>query len=265
MKKYKKEDVANVIERFRLDGRKALVAGAGRGIGRAYALGLAEAGADVAVVARSRETAEQTAADVSARGRRAIAIQADVTCAEDVNRMVETVIREWGSLDIGVNNVGGASLGNAVDCTEAEWDAAIAFSLKSVFFCAQAEARVMLPRKYGSIINTSSISGFIVNRPPVHATYSIAKAGIIQLTRVLAVEWVTSGIRVNAISPGLIYTPAADLPEFLPARAVLIKNTPMARIGRVEDLQGAVVFLASDVSGFMTGQNLIIDGGYTLW
>lgn len=259
------DDKDNVIKRLRLDGKTALVVGAGRGIGRGYALGLAEAGADVAVVARSLENSEKTASEVEDLGQKAIAIQADVTNLADINRMVEIVIKKWEKLDIGVNNVGGASIGKSEECTEAEWDSAITLSLKSMFFCVQAEAKVMLPRNKGSIINTSSISGLIVNRPAVHVTYSIAKAGIIQMSQCLAVEWAKQGIRVNTISPGLIQTPGTDLPEFFPAKDILIGNTPMKRIGLVEELQSAVVFLASDSSSFMTGQNLVIDGGYTLW
>ena len=160
-----------IIERFSLDGRTALVTGAGQGIGRGYALALAEAGADVAIVDINPETAERSAGEVRQRGRRSLAIVADVSLQDDVTRPVDSVVREWGGLDIGVNNAGGGGMVDAVDYTESSWDAAIALNLKSVFLCTQAEARVMLPRKRGKIINTASISGG--NRQPRHDARSL--------------------------------------------------------------------------------------------
>jgi NAD(P)-dependent dehydrogenase (short-subunit alcohol dehydrogenase family) len=252
------------MDLFRLDGRTALVTGAGQGIGRGYALALAEAGADVAVISINSENAEAISAEVRERGQRSLAIQADVSRYDAVGQAIETIMNEWGRLDIGVNNVGEAWVANAEDRTEEECDKEIAVSLKSAFQCAQAEARVMLPRESGTIINTTSISGLLASHPYIQAGHSACEAAIIQLTRCLAAEWAQRGIRVNAISSGLIRTVYGTLPSFEVVKQRMIAATPMGRDGQVEELQGALVFLASDASSFMTGQNLVIDGGYTL-
>ena len=255
----------NIIDRFRLDGKSTLVTGAGQGIGRAYALGLAEAGADVAIVDNDTDKANTTASEIVGLGRRSIGINADVTDPEDTERMVETVIRKWGKLDIGVNNVGGSSPVKAIDYTETSWDATMDLTLKSVLLSAQAEAKVMCQQGYGNIVNTASMSGLIVNRGRPTAAYNTAKAGVVHLTHCLAAEWASDGIRVNAISPGYMDTPATRLPHLKAFHKTWSEETPIGRIGEVGDLQGALVFLASDASAFVTGHNLVVDGGYTLW
>lgn len=258
-----------VLERFRLDGRVALVTGGGQGIGQAFAHALGEAGAAVAVVDLNATGAETVADELSAKGIEAIAITADVSQAAQVQRMVNTIVGHWGRLTIGVNNAGIAGWYEAESMPEAEWDKMMALNLKGVFLCCQAQGWHMLQAGYGKIINTASMSGHIVNIPQNQAAYNISKAGVIHLTRSLAAEWAGRGVRVNSISPGYTRTQLVDQfiqqpvgKEKLP---VWLQLTPMHRLGEVTDLQGAAVYLAAEVSDFMTGHDMIIDGGYCLW
>jgi NAD(P)-dependent dehydrogenase (short-subunit alcohol dehydrogenase family) len=258
-----------ILERFRLDGRVALVTGGGQGIGRAYAHALGEAGAAVAVVDLVTARAEVVAAELAAKGIEALAITADVTQAGQVQQMVETIVKRWDRLTIGVNNAGIAGWFDSETMPEAEWDRMMAINLKAVFLCAQAEGRVMLEAGYGKIINTASMSGSIVNTPQNQVAYNASKAGVIHLTRTLAAEWASRGIRVNSISPGYTRTELVDKllnepvgQEMLP---IWLSLTPMERMAEVTDLQGAVVYLACEASDFMTGHDLVIDGGYCTW
>jgi sorbose reductase len=244
----------------RLDGRKALVTGAGRGLGRGFALALAEAGADVAAADIHGDWAAAVAAEIAAQGRDSLAITADVSRGEDARRMVDEVVKAWGRLDIAVNNAGiSLPIGPALEIREEDWDRQLAVNLKGVFFSAQAEARAMLPRKYGRIINIASICGHIV-WPEPQTPYSVSKAGVLHLTRCLAAEWAPHGIRVNSISPGVTRTPEL-FEQVIP---VFLRKAPAGRIAGVEDLAGAVVYLASEAADFMVGQDLVLDGGYTL-
>jgi NAD(P)-dependent dehydrogenase (short-subunit alcohol dehydrogenase family) len=179
--------------------------------------------------------------------------------------MVEIVVSEWGKLDIGVNNVGGSSPVKAVDYTEESWGTAMNLTLKSIMLSSQAEAKIMIPVKYGNIVNTASMSGLIVNKGRPTAGYNTAKAGVIHLTRCLAAEWASEGIRVNSISPGYMNTPAIQLPHLKKFHKAWAEETPMGRLGEVEDLQGALLYLVSEASSFVTGQNMVIDGGHTIW
>jgi len=250
----------DVVERFRLDGKKALVTGAGQGLGRGFARALAEAGADVAVADINPGTAGEAADEIRELGRQALALEVDVSRAADARRMVEEVVSAWGRLDIAVNNVGVAiPIKDAVEVTEEEWDKVLDTNLRGTFFCAQAEARAMLPNGYGKIVNIASICGHIV-WPEFQAVYSASKAGVIHLTRCLAAEWIRHGIRVNSVSPGVTRTP--DLfPEVIP---VFLDRAPIDRVAEVADLQGAVLYLASEVSDFMVGHDMVLDGGYTV-
>ena len=258
-----------ILDRFRLDGRAALVTGGGQGIGRAYAHALGEAGAAVAIADLSLETATTVAEELKAKHVDSIAIQVDVTHAGQVQKMVDTVVDTWGQLNIAVNNAGIGQWVDAETMAEADWDKMLNVNLKGVFLCCQAEARVMLATGYGKIINMASMSGHVSNTPQNQAHYNTSKAGVIHLTRSLAAEWAARGVRVNSISAGYTRTQLVDdLLQTPVGKEILPKwmgLTPMNRMGEVTDLQGAVVYLASEASDFMTGSELVIDGGYCAW
>ncbi|MBL8130843.1 MAG: glucose 1-dehydrogenase [Anaerolineae bacterium] len=258
-----------ILERFRLDGKTALVTGGAQGIGRAFAHALAECGASVAIVDLSLEKSEEVAHELMAKGVQAIAVRADVTKPADATAMVDAVMKAWGKLTIGVNNAGVGQWVDSDKMSEADWDRMLDINLKGVFLCSQAESRVMIPAGYGKIINTASMSGHISNTPQNQAAYNASKAGVLHLTRSLAAEWAPKGVRVNSISPGytrtqlvddLLATPIGK--EMLPAWMAL---TPIRTMAEVTDLQGALVYLAAAVSDYATGTDIVIDGGYCAW
>jgi len=262
-------EVKPILERFRLDGRVALVTGGGQGIGRAYAHALGEAGAAVAVVDIGPEYARTVAAELQKKGIDALAVTADVTQPDQVQAMVDAVIARWGRLTIGVNNAGIAMWVDSEKMTPEEWDRVMNLNLRGVFLCAQAEARVMLSAGYGKIINTASMSGHIVNQPQNQMAYNTSKAAVMHMTRSLAGEWAKRGVRVNSISPGYTRTLLVEDLLVTPLGQTVLPTwmsfTPMGRMGEVTDLQGAIVYLASEVSDFMTGHDMVIDGGYCTW
>ena len=258
-----------ILERFRLDGRVALVTGGGQGIGRAYAHALGEAGASVAVVDISPEHAETVATELSNKNIESMAVVADVTDVDQIQSCVDQILDRWGSLTIGVNNAGVAGWFDSESMPKNEWDKIMNLNLTGVFLCAQAQANVMFKAGYGKIINTASMSGHIVNTPQNQAAYNTSKAGVLHLTRSLAAEWASRGVRVNSISPG--YTRTELVEQFIQKPIgkeklpVWLSLTPMNRLGEVTDLQGAIVYLACEASDFMTGHDMIIDGGYCAW
>lgn len=258
-----------ILERFRLNDRVALVTGAGQGIGRAFAHALGEAGAAVAVVDISPQHAEIVCNELKAKNVDAVSIVADVTQPDQVQTMVDAVVSRWGRLDIGVNNAGIGEWADAETITPQQWDTMLNLNLRAVFFCAQAEAQVMLKQGYGKIINTASMSGHIVNMPQHQSHYNASKAGVLHLTRSLAAEWASRGVRVNSISPGYTQTALVEKLLATPIGKQMSQQwmamTPMRRFGQVTDLQGAVVFLASEASDYMTGADIVIDGGYSVW
>ena len=262
-------EARSILERFRLDGRVALVTGSGQGIGRAFAHALGEAGAAVAVVDLRLDLAEEVAHELTTKQIDAIALQADVTKPEQVQAMVDAILAKWGTLTIGVNNAGIGLWADAESMAYADWLRVIDIDLNSVFLCAQAEAKVMLPAGYGKIINTASMSGHISNTPQNQSAYNTAKAGVIHLTRSLAAEWAKRGVRVNSISPGYTRTKLVDDLLATPIGQTMLSTwmgmTPMGRMAEVTDLQGAVVYLASSASDYMTGHDMVIDGGYCCW
>jgi NAD(P)-dependent dehydrogenase (short-subunit alcohol dehydrogenase family) len=255
-----------ILDRFKLDGKTAVVTGAGKGLGQGMALALAEAGADVGVVEIDMPAAEESAAELRKLGRRALAIKADVTLWEDVTAMVDAVTKEWGRLDILVNNAGYAQPLAALDMPVQDWDRLLAVDLKGVFLCCKAAAPSMIRQGGGKIINIASMSSFHVNRDADYCHYNAAKAGVVMLTKSLAVEWARHHIHVNAISPGYFRTPGNAARSDNPAiRAIRVDQGVIKRYGRAyEDLGGAVVYLASEASSFSTGCNLVVDGGYGL-
>jgi NAD(P)-dependent dehydrogenase (short-subunit alcohol dehydrogenase family) len=248
---------------FELTGKKAFVTGASRGIGQVIAVALAEAGADVALVARSADGLAQTASDVTAAGRQAVVIPADVTSEEEVSAAVATAIDQLGYVDIVVNNAGGSNfMVGFRDLRLSGWDKLIQLNLTSTVYVCHALAGHLLDRGTGSVINVASVAG--VASAPLIAPYGAAKAGVISLSKTLAVEWATGGVRVNALCPGWTATELnrnlwAD-PNAGPAT---IASVPMQRWGRAEEMAGPAVFLASDASSYMTGQVLVVDGGQT--
>jgi NAD(P)-dependent dehydrogenase (short-subunit alcohol dehydrogenase family) len=258
-----------ILERFRLDGKVALVTGGGQGIGRAFCHALADAGARVAVVDMAREAAEAVAGELAARKAESLAVVVDVTNPDHRRQMVETVLRRWGTLTISVNNAGMGNWCDAEKVTPEDWGRIMRLNLDAVFFCAQEEARVMVKTGYGKIINTASMSGHIVNTPQNQVAYNTSKAGIIHMTRTLAAEWAARGIRMNSISPGYTRTALVEnllaTPEGKSMLGRWLPMIPMNRMAEVTDLQGAVVYLASEASDYMTGHDMVIDGGYCVW
>ena len=247
-----------MLDSFDLSGRLALVTGAGRGIGAGCALGLARAGADLVLVSRSRDELAQVAERVEAIGRRAEAVPCDVTRAEDVRSLAEGV----GDVDILVNSAGTNIPEPFLDLAESTFDEMLAVNLKGTFLVSQAIARSMAARGDGSIVNVSSQMGHVGG--PNRAAYCASKHGVEGLTKAIAIELAPQGVRVNSVAPTYIETPMtkpffAD-PEF---RADTVRRIPLGRIGDIDDVVGAVVYLASPAASLVTGTSLLVDGGYT--
>ena len=251
-----------VLERFALDGRKAVVTGGNQGLGKAFATALAEAGADVMIVARNTGRNAAAVAEMKARGLSVSALDADIT--READAALDAAAGQLGGLDILVNNAGVCYHAESWQVTDQEWDDVFDLNVRALWRCSRAGGRHMAPGGGGSIINVGSISGMIVNRPQWQPAYNASKAAVHQLTKSLAAEWAGLDIRVNAIAPGYVKTEMApvDRPEF---RRNWIEDTPQQRYALPEEIAPSVVFLASPASSFMTGSVLVIDGGYTLW
>jgi len=252
----------NEMTLFDLSGKKALVTGGSIGIGRGFALALAQAGADVAIVARNDVAGNSVVNEIKAMGRDSMFVKCDVAAKDQVQEMVRSVVKQFGQLDIGVNNAGIAILGADEDIDQASWDKVIAVNLTGMFLCAQAEAQQMIKQSPtgGKIINMASMSATIAN---CNASYDASKAGIVHMTKTLAAEWGQYNINVNSISPSYVLTPMhASTPAIVRER--IRELTPLGHVQRVEDLFGPIVFLASDASNYVTGHDLMVDGGHTL-
>lgn len=242
-----------------------LVTGGGRGLGKAMATALAEFGANICLVDIDLETATSTAAELAALGVKTLALSGDVTKAVDAERTVGELIQQWGQLDILINNAGVGILGAAEDVDWSAIQTTYEIDVFGIFHFSRAAFKHMSKQGKGNIINISSMAGISVLYPQEHAHYNSAKAAVIMLTKSLAVEWAPFGIRVNAIAPGYMITPpVVKLQKQDPQRwEFWMSRVPMGRAGVPEELQGGVVYLASDASSYMTGNVLTIDGGYT--
>jgi NAD(P)-dependent dehydrogenase (short-subunit alcohol dehydrogenase family) len=253
----------NVLDSFRLDGKVALITGGVRGLGRTMAIALGEAGADVAIAGRSRDTCETAAREIAAAtGRKVRAFAADVTNGADVTRLAEEVSAACGSIDILVNNAGTNIRGTLDKLSEQDWDTVVDTNLKGPFLCARAIGPLMVARGWGRVINLGSIMSVIAL--PGRAPYASSKAGVLGLTRVLALEWAGTGVTCNAICPGPF---ATDMNRQLlndpVAYEMFIKQIPLGRWGELDEMAGAAVFLASDASSYVTGSSIFVDGGWT--
>lgn len=248
-------------EMFGLNGKTAVVTGAGRGIGQVIAAGLAKAGAEIVIISRSG--AEETVRMITGDGGKAYDLRADVTKEDEVDAAVSEIIKRSGKIDILFNNAGICIHKSTLDATIEEWKSVIDINLTGEYIMARAVGRTMIEKGIkGSIVNMASMSGTIVNIPQWQASYNASKAGVIHLTKSLAAEWIGYGIRVNSLSPGYIATPMSeDVPQEL--KDAWEPLMPMHRMGKPEELIPAVLYLVSPAAGYTTGTDVIVDGGYT--
>lgn len=252
------------MDLFDLSGKVALVTGASRGLGRAMAKGLARAGADLVLCARSEADLAAATAEIMEMGRRAVSIHLDVLNSESVERAVKRALDEMGKIDVLVNNAGVNVRKTVVELAEEEWDRVLDTNLKGYFLVGRAVGRHMISRGSGKVINVASILGAV--GLPNQVAYASSKGGVIQMTKVMALEWAPYHINVNAIAPTYFETPLVAVLRNDPERyKFILERTPMGRWGQPQELEGIVVFLASRASDFITGQTIFVDGGWTIW
>ena len=254
-------DTTNDQTGFSLQEKVSVVTGAGQGLGLAIAKSLQAAGSQVVVAELKEETGQAAAEEIEAEF-----IQVDVTDSSSVGELVQAVVERHGRIDVMVNGAGVAAHVPAEEMSDEDWRSMMSVNLDGVFWCCREVGKAMLERGSGAIVNIASMSGIISNRPQAQAHYNASKAGVIMLTKSLAGEWDTRGVRVNAVSPGYIATPLVqeDLedPEL---GEMWMDSTPMGRAAQPEEIAPAVVYLASEASSFATGSNFVVDGGYTIW
>lgn len=260
----------HVMEQFSLKDRVAIVTGGGQGLGKSMAIALAQAGANIVIAARRLETAMETKTLIEAEGVKCTVIKADVRVDEDVANMVAEVMKEYGKIDILVNNAGHWRGDDAEKVTTEDWREVIDINLTGPFICSREVGKVMLEQGKGSIINIGSMSGMIVNTPQNQCAYNASKGGLIMLTKSMATEWATRGVRVNCLCPGYMRTEMSewryhDENEIKGTIGRWFSMSPMNRSGMPDELMGAIVYLASDAASFTTGATLLVDGAYTAW
>lgn len=246
-----------------LNGRVALVTGAGKGLGRAAALGLARAGADVAIASRTGRDLEAVAAEIESIGKRALAIVLDARQSKELDAAIDETVTRLGSLDVLVHSVGRSLRKPTLAVEDGEWQDLVATNLDSTFFACRAAARHMVKQRSGSIVNIASAAG--LRGRPTNAAYSAAKAGVINLSRALAVEWAPHNVRVNVLAPGRFLTPLTEKEMSDPVKyGEFVRQVPLGRIGQPQELEEIIAWLASDASSFVTGSVVVMDGGQTL-
>jgi len=253
-----------ILEKMRLDGKVAFVTGGARGIGKSIATALAEAGSHVVIVDMDLEESQKTAAEIAQLGVETLAIKTDVTDEADVNQMIDTILAKFDKIDVAFCNAGICINAPADEMTYAQFKKVIDVNLNGVFLTSQAAAKVMIKQGRGSIINTASMSGHIVNVPQPQCAYNASKAGVIMLTKSMAVEFAKTGVRVNSISPGYIGTDLVlESPNLKPLIEKWNALSPIGRMGRPDELQAIAVYLAGDASDFTTGSDFVVDGAFT--
>jgi NAD(P)-dependent dehydrogenase (short-subunit alcohol dehydrogenase family) len=252
---------------FSLSGQVAMVTGAGSGIGQRIAIGLAQSGADVALLdSRTDNGLDQTAALVAQAGRMSVSLSADVTDANALGDAIRQTEAKLGALTLALNAAGIANAAACEDMDENQYQSLMDINMKGVWLSCQAEARAMIAHgKGGSIVNIASMSGVIVNRGLQQVHYNASKAGVIHMSKSMAMEWVDKGIRVNSISPGYTATPMNTRPEMVHQTKEFESQTPMARMASVDEMVGPAVFLLSKASSYCTGVDLLVDGGFCCW
>ena len=258
---------SNLLSMFDLTGRVAVVTGASRGLGVSFARGLAKAGCDVAIAARDLAQLREVAGELEQYGQRVLPIETDICRQQDVKTMVARTVDEFGKIDILVNNAGISAVADAEMMTEVQWRSVIDTNLTGLFTCAQQAARHMLQQGHGKIINITSMYGISASSYVSQASYVASKAAVLGLTRELAVEWAPRGLHVVALAPGFFRSDQTvwAFEENKELGEKLLAKVPMGRMGKLEELEGTIVYLASEASGYMNGQALVLDGGFLSW
>jgi NAD(P)-dependent dehydrogenase (short-subunit alcohol dehydrogenase family) len=252
---------------FDLTGKVAIITGASQGLGVSYARGLAKAGCDLVVTARNTEKLRKVSAEIEHFGHRAVPIAMDVTVAEDIEHVVKQTLRDFGHIDILVNNAGISAVSDAEKMTRNEWQSVIDTNLTGMFLCAQNVGKVMIDQKYGKIINIASMYAFVGSSYVPQVSYAASKAAVLGLTKELAVEWGPKGVQVMALAPGFFLS-EQTVWAFQNNKELgekLLQKVPMGRMGKLEELEGTIVYLASAASNYLHGQALVLDGGFLSW